>query len=45
MKLVAYAALASSVPGFFLGGWPEASCSALTVVLAALVLATRGASP
>jgi hypothetical protein len=41
VRLVAYAALASSLPGLVLGGWPEASCSVLTAVLAAGVLAAR----
>ena len=41
MKVVAYAALAASVPGLFLGGAPEAACSFLTATLAVFVLLSR----
>jgi hypothetical protein len=45
VRVVAYAALASSVPGFFLWGLPEMACSVLTAVLAVLVLTSRRPSP
>jgi hypothetical protein len=45
VRVVACAALASAVPGFVLGGLPEAACSVLTTILAVLVLASWGKSP
>jgi hypothetical protein len=44
VRLVAYAALASAVPGFFLG-LLELACSALTTVLAVCVLTSRRPTP
>jgi hypothetical protein len=39
VRFVAYAALVSTVPGFFLWGLPELACSSFTAVLAVVVLA------